>query len=112
MPATTITITDTNRHNLYDVLTGKDTTGVSAGHTTAAGIPGNRVRSLSYQADSTNTGTVGTGDASLSATDMGAKLAASGTMSWGPLDGPRLDLTNKYIIASAATQKLNVNWEY
>lgn len=112
MPATTITITDTNAHKLYDVLTGKDVTGVSVGHSTASGIPSNLVRALSYQADSTNAGTVSHGDASLSSSDTGAKLAASGTMGWGPMDHPRIDLSNKFIIASAATQKLNVNWEY
>lgn len=112
MPATTISLSDTNRHNLYDVLTGKDTSGASAGHTTAAGIPGNLVRFLELQPDSANGGTVGVGDASLSSTDMGVKLAATSPPMTLALDHPRIDLTIHYVIASAATQKLNVTWEY
>ena len=95
--AAQVSLADTNAHRLADLLA-------------ALTIPFqfNRGIQLDIQADSGNSGTVSVGDGNLSTSRYGRILAASAVMTLGPDDTDDVSTLDIYLLASAATQKVNI----
>lgn len=111
MKSTTITLSDTNAHNVLDVLTGKDVTGAATGTTfNAKNVPA-QTPLFSLQADPGNGDYASYGDSGVTDTNRGGQLVASAYLPLFIAPPNGFALKDLYLKAHSGTLKFNIMFQ-
>ena len=95
-----VSLADTNIHTLDSLI--------QAAYASAAAKPPNRFSNIIIQADNANGGTVLVGDGLLSSTNYGNQIQKGNQLQFSSSGIQNISTLDIYVLASAATQKLNL----